>query len=136
MPRPVYRFEAIDETLDLVPLAGRRALDRAGRKVGLEAWRRLSPTARAAIVEAGASAVVDAGRVRELLAGVEASPLEGRAEPSATVVPPALSAAGVRLSTERWAALRALDRWALESLAARERTDALRSLLAELEVVA
>jgi hypothetical protein len=90
----VYAFEGIDERLDLVPLAGRRALDAAARKVGLEAWRALPLPERRAIVAAG-------------------SGLDG-------------------LDAARWRALRGLDRWALASLASRQRHDGLAALLSEL----
>lgn len=131
MTRAVYRFEGIDDSLDLVPLAGRRALDRAHRKLGLEGWRKLPLTSRRAIVEAGAADVVDATLVERLLAGSETSPAGGRSDPDPAVVPASVSSV-VPLSAARWAALRALDRWALESLAARGRIDALRASAAEL----
>lgn len=125
----VYRFEEIGDDLSLVPLAGRRALDAAGRKVGLEAWRSLSIEARAAIVEAGAAAVVDGAHVRALLGGVEGTPLVAEAEPDAMEPPAAVAALGV--SAARWASLTPLDRWALASLARRERLGGARALLAE-----
>lgn len=126
----VYRFEGIDEALDLVPLAGRRALDRAGRKLGLEAWRALSLEARTAIVEAGTAETVDGGRVLGILSGAQTSSLEARPEPDASVPPPLVVATGV--TRERWARLSGLDRWALDSLAHRGRHETLAALLAEL----
>jgi len=130
----VYRFEGIDAELELVPLAGRRALDRAGLKVGLEAWRGLSGQARRTIVALGSADDVDAAAVRRGLVGLSHTPREGRPEPSAGEVPaelaPALASAG--LASERWPQLRALDRWALASLASRGRTEGLAQLVAEL----
>ena len=130
--RAVYRFEEIDESLELVPLAARRALDRARTKLSLDGWRRLPLDRRAAIAEAGAADEVDVEGVRRLLADSDATATEGRPEPDAGAVPALLSSAAPTLTSARWAALRALDRWALESLAARGRTDALAAALAEL----
>ena len=54
MPPPgVYAFEEIDETLPLVPLAARRALDAAGKKLSLAGWLSLPVARRAVLVEAG-----------------------------------------------------------------------------------
>ena len=76
----VYAFEGIGEDLDLVPLAGRRALDAVARKVSLEGWRALPIPSRRAIVVAGSAEVVDVARVLEAIAaGIERTrPLAGR----------------------------------------------------------
>lgn len=126
----VYRFEEIGDELDLVPLAGRRALDAVGLKVGLAAWRAMPVGARAAIVAAGATEGVDPGRVRARLDGVETAPVEAVAEPDASAVPDALTR--FSLDDARWSRLRALDRWALASLARRGKDSAVLALLAEL----
>ena len=42
----LYQFDGISSELELVPLAARRALDRAGRKLSLGAWRHLDHAAR------------------------------------------------------------------------------------------
>lgn len=125
-----YRFEGIGDELDLVPLAGRRALDAAGLKVGLAAWRGLAHEARSAIVRAGTSEIVDTALVHARLAGVESSPVAAAAEPDATSVPEPVTRFGVDAST--WRSLSALDRWALESLARRGKDEAVAALLAEL----
>lgn len=130
----VYRFEGIGPELELVPLAGRRALDNAGAKVGLEAWRRLSRDARAAIVSMGSADVVDGDAVRRALLDAPWTPCSGRPEPDATTVPSELTAglAAAGLPIERWPRLRGVDRWALASLASRGRAEALAQLVAEL----
>jgi hypothetical protein len=128
--RSIYAFEGTDEGLDLVPLAGRRALDAARLKVGLATWRTLPLSKRTAIVEAGAEAVVDAAAVTALVAGAETSRIDPEPEPDPGTVPEALARLGV--SADRWSALRALDRWALASLARRGRTETLDALLREL----
>ena len=128
----VYAFEGIDEALDLVPLAGRRALDAAARKVGLEAWRALPLGTRRAIVEAGSAEAVEVARVLDAIATVPHTPLAASPEPSRDVVPAALAA----LPLARWRALRALDRWALENLARRGREGAVSALRLELGLAA
>lgn len=124
----VYAFEGIDERLDLVPLAGRRALDAAARKVGLEAWRALPLPERRAIVAAGSADVVDVSRVLAALAEAPSTPIVARPEPTRDALPDGLDG----LDAARWRALRGLDRWALASLASRQRHDGLAALLSEL----
>jgi hypothetical protein len=128
--RGVYRFEGISDALELVPLAARRALDAAGRKVGLEAWRAMPLAARASIVEAGAAAQVDVRAVRDALEAVDATPIEAVAEPDPVTPPTSVVALGV--SAARWASMGALDRWALASLARRGKDESAGALLAEL----
>src|SRR5580704_2367087 len=105
----IYRFEELDETLDLVPLAARRALDRAGCKVSLSAWRAAPIELRRAIVRAGADAVVDADRMRQLLTegAVRFEPLvECPEEPGAERVPDDLHAVlGAVVGDATWRSL-------------------------------
>ena len=124
----VYAFEGIGEDLDLVPLAGRRALDAVARKVSLEGWRALPIPSRRAIVVPGSAEVVDVARVLEAIAAVPHTPLAASPEPPADVVPDTLE----HLPVHRWRELRALDRWALENLARRGRSGAVSALLLEL----
>src|SRR3954469_11467559 len=63
----LYSFDGVDAALDLLPLAARRALAGAGRKVSLEAWRALPLETRRVIVEAGSAPTVDAARVEGAL---------------------------------------------------------------------
>jgi len=112
----VYRFEGIDDSLDLVPLAGRRALDGAGAKVSLDAWREAAIDIRRTIVALGTMPQVDAGAVRAVLAASSVPhvdiPREG--EPDADVVPGRLAS----LVTETaWRALAPVDRYALDKVA-------------------
>ncbi|MFO0710496.1 MAG: nitrate reductase associated protein [Sandaracinus sp.] len=127
---PIYRFEQIGEDLELVPLAGRRALDAAGRKVALLEWRALPHDARQLIVDAGGHEVVDVEAVRSALGSSEGAPISTTPEPSRDALPDAL--AGKGLSLAWWSRLRALDRFALHSLARRGRDDGLKALRAEL----
>lgn len=127
----VYQFENVGDDLDLVPLAGRRALDSASLKVGLAAWRSLPLARRAAIVELGAAEKIDASEVRRLAAGVEAIAWQAEPEPDSATVPAALRAFGV--DAVWWASLRSLDRWSLASMARRGKDDSVRALLVELQ---
>ncbi|MEI8258825.1 MAG: nitrate reductase associated protein, partial [Deltaproteobacteria bacterium] len=126
----VYAFEQIGDELDLLPLAARRALDRAGRKLSLETWRTLSSETRQAIVTAGAQEKVDAGSMSATLAAanVATTPVEMTDDPSAEVPPAdvveALGAARPMTATT-WKSLSSLDRFVLASLAARRRANSM-----------
>jgi cyclic pyranopterin phosphate synthase len=112
----VYRFERIDDALDLVPLAGRRALDGAGVKVSLEAWRAMGIDLRRSIVALGTAPEVDAGAIRAILAASNVLhadvPREG--DPPADIVPELLSRA---VTEAAWRALAPVDRYALHKVA-------------------
>lgn len=125
-----YAFEAIDDMLDLVPLAGRRALDRAAKKISLAGWRTLSLEARRAIVDAGARAEVPVASVRAALLAATPPPVDlvASPEPDAVTVPTRVqSALGVErpIDDVAWRALTPLDRFALASLASRSRSESL-----------
>lgn len=117
---PVFSFEAeeIGPALDLVPLAGRRALDHAGLKLSLEGWRSLSYEERKAIAEAGASARVDVPVVMTIVRRAEpaATPMTPASDPSPEHLPEGLGAASHRgrtIDAATWAALPGLYRFAL-----------------------
>jgi len=118
VPTPgVYAFEAIDDSLPYVPLAGRRVLDALGRKVSLEAWIALGVEDRRRIVDAGVGEVVDLS-VIDIIDGVtrKAAHIPPEPEPDPEHVPPSLAGALGQeqpIDTARWRALRALDRYAL-----------------------
>jgi cyclic pyranopterin monophosphate synthase len=127
----IYAFEEIDEWLDAIPLAARRALDTCGAKLTAVAWRRMRSGARVAITSLGSDKKVDAARVRDLLVE-EDVPYEAV---TAVIDPPAggLSTDLVRalgearpLDAARWRTLAPLDRYALVRLARRGRSDRLR----------
>jgi cyclic pyranopterin phosphate synthase len=112
----VYRFEGIDEELDLVPLAARRALDVARAKVSLGDWKQATLAVRRAIVALGGAAVVDAPAVRRALseAGVPSSEAPSVEEPAADVLPESLA---TWVSLSLWRTLSPLDRYALAKVA-------------------
>lgn len=125
----IYAFEALDEMLDLVPLAGRRALDRAGKKLSLAAWRSLPLEARRAIVDAGTRAEVPVASVCAALVGATPPPVDIVAPPEPDIALPSLvqSALGAEriLDDAAWRALSPLARFALASLASRGRAESL-----------
>jgi cyclic pyranopterin phosphate synthase len=122
MPVPgVYAFEEIDESLPYVPLAGRRVLDAAGRKLSLEAWIALPLDDRRRIVEAGVGTTPDLG-VLPTIDAVSRTParIPPESEPDPENVPPsvAIGLGHTRpIDTQRWRALRPLDRYALAKYA-------------------
>jgi cyclic pyranopterin phosphate synthase len=126
----IYAFEGIDEWLDNVPLAARRALEGAGCKVPLVAWRRMRVSARVAITSLGEEGRLDGTRVHELLVeeGAPFEPKPGAIDPSAST-PPAdiVRALGPDrpLDAAAWRALRPLDRWVFARLARRAKPERL-----------
>jgi cyclic pyranopterin phosphate synthase len=124
----IFAFEEIGPTLDLVPLAARRALDAAGCKVSLEAWRALAVDARRALVLAGAAERVDAKDVRARLKRerVPFARIDAVADPPAKKTPAAVvRALGHDVADATWRALSPLERYALVKLAGRSRSDRL-----------
>jgi molybdenum cofactor biosynthesis protein MoaC len=119
----IYQFEGLDETLDLLPLAARRALDRAGCKVSLAAWRGASLSTRGVIVALGADVDVDTKRVRQALvadavAFVAIPPVD---DPLPDAVPAELAEPlGPAVGDETWRTLSTLDRYALAKLARKD----------------
>ena len=131
----LYSFDGVDATLDLLPLAARRALDVAGLKVSLEAWRALPLDARRVIVESGSGPVVDAARVEAALGPQPVQRIERSTEPSMSAVPAELvSALGSArpVSQALWNALSPLDRYALLKVASRGKPDRLQAAYAEI----
>jgi cyclic pyranopterin phosphate synthase len=128
----VYAFEGIDASLDLLPLAARRALDVAGCKVSLDSWKKAKLAARRALVALGSGDRVAAARVRAHLKGAKI-PFDAIAktpDPSASEVPPEL--ADAELTASAWSALEAIDRYALFKIARGKHPENLARALAEI----
>lgn len=135
---PIYRFDAADAQLSLLPMAARRALDCAGLHLSLKGWQALTLAERHALLQCGAADTVDCARVAELLAARRAdlrptpplSEADASAGPSAELLqalPP-----GHALSSERWRELSALDRYVLVQLARRGKLERLAEAYAEI----
>lgn len=113
----IYEFEGIDDTLPYVPMAARRLLDIAGRKLSLAGWQSLRSEDRWNAARAGAGERVP----------LEAAAVFDAATPSATPIPPVGDPSGVcppaellnalgparSLDEARWQGLSALDRYVL-----------------------
>lgn len=132
----VYAFEEIDDSLKLLPLCARRALDAAQTKISLATWQQLSPAVRRELCELGSAAELDPVAVQELLDGarVEREPITA-AEPSAHDVPAsvvAMLAPGQLLGAGTWSALGPLDRYALAKIAGKGRAERFAHAYAEI----
>lgn len=124
----LYRFDGVDEQLDLVPMAARRAFDLAGRHVSLEGWRSLPLALRKNLVQAGAAPAVDVDRVREAAAAAvpAGDPMEATADPSHTAVPEDVARVFGRerpVPDSVWSTLSPLDRYTLAKVCRRGRRD-------------
>jgi cyclic pyranopterin phosphate synthase len=116
----MFGFELQTGDLEVMPIAARRALDTAGIRLSLEAWRTLSLADRTALIVSGSLGSVPVSRVERLLEQVQPRPprVEPQADPRE--IPPDLLAALGVLSRElegRWPALGGLERYALAKLA-------------------
>ena len=131
----LYSFDGVDPALDLLPLAARRALDVAGLKLSLDAWRRLPLEARRVICEAGSAPTIDATRVEGALGEAPVSRIERSTEPGISAVPAELSGAlgsNRPISQALWNALSPLDRYALLKVAGRGKAERLDAAYAEI----
>ena len=116
-PSAVFDFENILPQLDFLPIAARRALDHAGLRLSLEAWRSLGLDDRCQLVAAGADDLVDAAAVAQIVrrAAPQAQRIEVVGDPDPLAPPDGLTRLlePVPLDARQWARLRALDRYAL-----------------------
>ncbi|MCC6553290.1 MAG: hypothetical protein IT372_09765 [Polyangiaceae bacterium] len=117
----VFAFEQpeIGPDLDLVPLAGRRALDHAGLKLSLEGWRSLRVEDRRAIAAAGAMDQVGTAAVAALVAEASppAAPMAPAPDPAADALPEGIGDAALPIA--QWSRLRPIERFALAHTARR-----------------
>jgi hypothetical protein len=135
---PLYRFDAADPELSLLPMAARRALDCAGLHLSLKGWQQLSLAERQTLVRLGGAEVVDHTQVAQCLAARSAdtrptpplSEAEGSELPSAELL--GALPAGSALTASRWRSLRALDRYVLAQLARRGKRERLAEAFAEI----
>jgi cyclic pyranopterin phosphate synthase len=132
----LYTFD-VDERLDLVPLAARRALDHAGCKLSLAGWESLDPGRRRALVQLGSQAAVDVAEVAQIAGAATPAPsrCEVSLDPPSGAPPPelveALAAVGP-LSAAVWVSLDDVDRYALHKVAGRNSAERLRAAYAEI----
>lgn len=119
----LFEFDTVDAQLSLVPLAARRLLDALGAKLSLEGWRSLSLEQRRKLLALGSADVVDGSAAREILTSATPAPghIDPSGDPDATQVPARISGAldATRpLPNDIWCKLTALERWALDKIAA------------------
>ncbi len=133
----LYRFDGVDDALELVPLAARRALDSAGLKLSLEAWQSLPAAQRRSIVDAGSAAAVDLTPVQVAisLADPPAQKVDPAGDPPDDAPPAQLvDALGPdrALPPALWTALTPLDRYVLSKVASRGRPGRLEKAYSEI----
>jgi cyclic pyranopterin phosphate synthase len=130
----VYAFEEIGPALELLPLCARRALDVSGLKLSLAAWQKLPLSTRQALCELGSERHVDTAAVALAAAAAAPAPepIPRLAEDPATADPSIASGLGRAIAPSTWAALAALDRYALTKLATRGRQERLVAAHAEI----
>jgi len=113
----VFPFEDVGDSLELLPLAARRALDVAGYRLSLEGYQSLSVDARLALAQRGAEAEVDARDVERLVRKSAHLPtrIKPIPDPDPLAPPEQLESAVVdrRGLVAAWSKLRPLDRFAL-----------------------
>ncbi len=114
----IFVFERLSPRFEEMPIAARRALNHAGLELSVEGWRSLSLDGRQRLAVAGAAELVDTALVRTLVRGAspQAHEVKPSGDPDAMVPPSELVGAlpsGHFIEANRWARLRALDRFAL-----------------------
>jgi cyclic pyranopterin phosphate synthase len=132
----LFEFDEAKD-LSLMPMAARRALDWAGRRLPLAGWQGLSGEARQTLVRLGAAPQVDVARVLEVIAPV-AGTVEVMApprDPAANTPPNEIIAAYASFGPileSTWRGLSPLARYALAKVAVKKRPERLRAVYQEL----
>jgi len=132
-----YSFDVDAETLELVPLAARRALDHAGRKLTLAGWTSLADSDRRALTRLGSTSPVDLDAVARVLrrARPAAAAAEALGDPPRDAPPARVLEAYAphgRLSAAIWSSLSDVDRYALEKVARKPNAERIANAYAEI----
>ena len=133
----LYSFDVDGERLEQLPLAARRALDHAGRRLSRLGWCSLELAERRALVQLGTSSPVEVSEVNRLLEGARpvAEPIDITLDPPRNAPPAALVEAYAeqgRLSAAVWTSLGDLDRYALQKVALRGDPERISAAFAEI----
>jgi len=133
----LFRFDGVDDSFDLLPLAARRALDLAGRKLSLEGFRSLPVAERRRLAELGETESVDVARVVALVAAglPPALVVPALADPSPVAAEDDVVAAfGPQrpIPPASWSALSPLERYALTKVARGKNSARLEQAYAEI----
>lgn len=126
----LYRFDGVDEAFELLPLAARRALDHAGRKLSLEGYRSLPLSERQELTRLGSEDVVEIALVNAICRAARppAQAIDPSLDPPGSAPSEALRmayGAGRPIPSASWSALSPLDRYVLEKVARRENPERL-----------
>ncbi|MBE7478584.1 MAG: cyclic pyranopterin monophosphate synthase MoaC [Polyangiaceae bacterium] len=133
----LYAFDEVDESLLLLPMAARRALDHAGRRLSRAGWLSLDVAARRELTQLGSEPRVEDVRVRALVeqASPAALPATPALDPPADAAPPEVGEAFGQsrpLPAALWSSLSPLDRFALAKVAEKRRPERLAAAYAEI----
>ena len=114
----LFSFDDADASLGRMPIAARRALDLAGWRVALDAWRAMPFEDRRRVTLAGATEIVDPFVVEEAVrrAGSSVMRVRPTPDPDSTRPPTDLATAlepGRTIDARGWSNLRAVERYAL-----------------------
>src|SRR5688572_28756552 len=114
----VFPFEEVGESLSLLPLAARRALDVAGYRLSLEAYQSLSFADRKELARAGAQEQIEPGAIERIVRKGQppATRIKPVSDPDPLMPPEQLNLApGPRrgITPAQWTKLRAVERYAL-----------------------
>jgi len=133
----LFRFDGVDQTFDLLPLAARRALDHAGRKLSLEGFRSLAAAEREELATLGSSDQVDVARVTAVIHSAkppaEATPPVSDPTPAGPAEDVVAAYGAARpIPAASWSALSPLDRYALAKVARGKSPERLEQAYAEI----
>jgi cyclic pyranopterin monophosphate synthase len=133
----LFRFDGVDAAFDLLPLAARRALDHAGRKLSLEGFRSLTRAEREELVELGSRDEIDVARVSTiaLAATPAAQSMPPKGDPSSLAPDDELVLAFGRerqIPPGSWSALSPLERYALAKVASSKNVERLQQAYSEI----
>jgi hypothetical protein len=115
----IYDFDEADEALTLLPMASRRALDRAGLKLSLAAYQTLPLSDRRRLVQLGAADEVELEEVCALAFTASPPPAPQPALREPESLPQQLAAElgpDRELDAARWQRFTGLDRYVLDKL--------------------
>lgn len=133
----LFKLDGVDEQLELLPMAARRALDAAGLKLSLEAWKQQDLELRRKLIEFGSELRVDIPAVLGLLAplGSAVRPVTTMVDPEDSTVPKLVAQAYGQarpIPDASWAALSPLERYVLVKIAQGGRQERLDEAYSEL----
>ena len=109
----VWAFEDIDASLPLVPVAARRALDRAGIHLSLAGWLAMPLGTREQLVREGTAAQVDVNAVLHCCEGSGSTPVEARDDTELEAPPNEVLKRNEVRARDAWIGLTHVERYAV-----------------------